>query len=295
MLVLMVILWFLVTWPFEACSLFVSYVYTILTIIAFIRSVLKLNEWLIEEDVILKGMRRNGMLSWRPNLEKGCMERSDLQAWAKDKPEGSHRLKSSWLAPRYSWMQASGRPIDPDWRHMHMAKKLSDMEEAEFCAEEEDMIQLNSFPDEKFKANEGPDLGTFELEDADWGDDMEDPQYLEQVALVEAIKLQITPAKQQLLMQIHAGMSSQGPVRDLEVMKKTATMNKRVRVNTQALVKAHEGKFKDALKCGSVLEAIQTLTLKVGPQGKSKKKKGKGKYMKADPEQKYTPAPAGLH
>ena len=156
-----------------------------------------LNKELVKDNTILKGMRRNGMLAWRPDPIKGCMVRADTQAWAKDLPEGSHRLKVSWIKPRYSWIEASGRPKEADWRNMKMAKKLQDMEEAAYCAEQEDMIRLCSFPQEPFEANPGADLGIFALQDVDYGGDIEDSSLVEQQAMLEAMELQVIPAKKE--------------------------------------------------------------------------------------------------
>ena len=43
------------------------------------------------ENVVLAGLRRNGMLSWRPCLSRRCLVRSDSQPWAQKLPEGSQR------------------------------------------------------------------------------------------------------------------------------------------------------------------------------------------------------------
>ena len=56
---------------------------------------------------VLVGMRQNCMLSYRPNLRTGTMERCDTQSWCKAEElvrEGSHRIKSSWAQNRYSWL-----------------------------------------------------------------------------------------------------------------------------------------------------------------------------------------------
>ena len=66
------------------------------------RSVMKLNQDILERNTILKGMRRNGMLSYRPDLAAGGLVKSETQAWCKGMKEGSHRLKDHWLVPRYN-------------------------------------------------------------------------------------------------------------------------------------------------------------------------------------------------
>ena len=121
--------------------------------------VLRLNEEIVQDDTILKGMRRNGMIAYRPDMEAGRLVRADSQAWCSGMPEGARRLKESWLARRYEWLQADHRPQAPDYRLCKQANTLNGMEEREFCAEEGEKVTLRSLPDQAFPANEGPDLG----------------------------------------------------------------------------------------------------------------------------------------
>jgi hypothetical protein len=44
-----------------------------------------------ESNLTLAGLRRNGMLAWRPDLKAGKLVRADEQAWAQKLPEKSHR------------------------------------------------------------------------------------------------------------------------------------------------------------------------------------------------------------
>ena len=50
----------------------------------------------IKDDLILEGMRRNGILAYRPDLREGKLVRSDTRLWCKDMPERSHRIPEAW-------------------------------------------------------------------------------------------------------------------------------------------------------------------------------------------------------
>ena len=84
-----------------------------------------------KNNLVLAGLRRNGMLSWRPVPEEKRFARSDSQPWAKTLLEGSHRYPSSWLRSRYDWVHEDG-PEEPQWgkcgKH---AAKIEDM--ADIC------------------------------------------------------------------------------------------------------------------------------------------------------------------
>ena len=54
----------------------------------------------LEHQTVLRSARRNGLLSWRPSLVKGVLERSDSQQWAAELEEGSGKLHSKWLDNR---------------------------------------------------------------------------------------------------------------------------------------------------------------------------------------------------
>ena len=118
-------------------------------------------------------------------------------------------MKASWLGPRYNWLEENGgQPKPADWRFMNNAKRLQDMDEFEYCAGEDDRIMLKSLPDEAFDANPGADLGEWTLEEADWSDTLEDEEYLEKQAFVEALQLQTTPAKKRLMMEVDELMTT---------------------------------------------------------------------------------------
>ena len=84
------------------------------------------------ENVVLAGLRRNGMLSFRPSLSSGCLVRSDCQGWAKKLPEGGHRYPKDWLTERYEWQDEEGRARKPKWKKCGPGvKTVEDMEDPE--------------------------------------------------------------------------------------------------------------------------------------------------------------------
>jgi hypothetical protein len=66
----------------------------------------------IKSQFVLKGLRRNGMLSWRPQGKE--LVRADSQQWSESMPEGSHRYPKAWLEGRYGWLK-DGIPEEPKW------------------------------------------------------------------------------------------------------------------------------------------------------------------------------------
>jgi len=87
-----------------------------------------------ELNLILAGSRRNGMLSYRPDFAQNKLVRSDSQDWAKSLPEGSHRMKESWLDDRYTWNDADGKPVGADWSKIDNATTVADLAEADYSS-----------------------------------------------------------------------------------------------------------------------------------------------------------------
>lgn len=98
-----------------------------------------------ENQTILKGLRRNGMLSYRPSLSKGKLVRSDTQPWCQDMPEGNHRMPEHWLKHRYDWLNEDGVPQPPVWSELGPGvKAIEDM--TDFVPESgEDKVHLASW------------------------------------------------------------------------------------------------------------------------------------------------------
>ena len=95
-----------------------------------------------KNKTVLAGMRRNGMLSWRPDTRNKKLVRSDEQAWAKGLPEGSHRYPKEWLEDRYTYHE-DGVHLEPDWRTCgKLVEKPEDMEDATQHGEEGCIVNL---------------------------------------------------------------------------------------------------------------------------------------------------------
>ena len=89
-----------------------------------------------EQDLVLKGLRRNGMLQYRPNVVEGRLEDCDLDERFADMPVGSHRLKDEWLQNRKDWLDGLGRPTPADWNRSEHAKEMADLAEHDYCRAE---------------------------------------------------------------------------------------------------------------------------------------------------------------
>ena len=117
----------------------------------------KVNE---EKNYVVRGMRENYMLSHRPNLRTGKMERCDTQAWCQKKdeegkveckfPEGTHRIKKQWAENRYSWLGEDGRPEQPEWQRCGKAvHEPEDMEDATAHGEPGCKVKLQSWAEDE--------------------------------------------------------------------------------------------------------------------------------------------------
>ena len=191
--------------------------------------------------------------------------RADTQAWTKDKPAGSHRIKAKWSENRYSWMQGDARPTLPGWKNMKVARQLRGMEEHEFCAAETDRIALSSLPDEGFLANEGPDLGEWSLqEEADWTRTEDEPSfevsaaYEERQAMQEAIRQQRSPCKARLLQEVNDLMTAQA-YEDPKAKEQKAVGKRKIKEMTKAGVELNVARFKERLKGASVADALAAI------------------------------------
>ena len=90
----------------------------------------------------------------------GRLVRSDEQAWCRDLPEKSHRIMYAWRMQRYQWLDR-GIPQQPNFQELRQAKSLDDMEEAEYCAEEEVRVTVGEMEFQQ----EHVDVGEVEVED----------------------------------------------------------------------------------------------------------------------------------
>ena len=96
-------------------------------------------------------MRRNGFLSWRPDLEQGKFVRSDEQAWCQTPDgsmkfqEGSHRLRDEWLNERYNFLDAEGKSVKEDWIRSNGTNKANKLGEPEDAKEFDETIVEGRF------------------------------------------------------------------------------------------------------------------------------------------------------
>ena len=87
-----------------------------------------------KDDIVLKGLRANGMLCWKP--QDGKLERADEDEQLNKHPVGQHRMKHSWLRDRFSWLDEKGRPRAPDWSRSEQAEEMADLAEGDYCYKE---------------------------------------------------------------------------------------------------------------------------------------------------------------
>jgi hypothetical protein len=93
-----------------------------------------------EDEWVLRGLRRNYMLSYRPDLKAQRLvpvTQNSEQAWAEDMPEGSDRLKTSWSEGRLQWVDGSGKPQALDWKLCAAGRDISDLLEWSYCNQSE--------------------------------------------------------------------------------------------------------------------------------------------------------------
>ena len=85
-----------------------------------------------QSELVLGGLRRNAMLVWRPDAKTGKLYDCSREAWCRELPVGSHRMKSSWLDKRKLWLKADGRPERADWSRSEHAETEADLAEASY-------------------------------------------------------------------------------------------------------------------------------------------------------------------
>ncbi len=97
-----------------------------------------------KDSLVLAGLRRNGMLVWRPDIKNGRLYNCEAESWCKDLPVGSHRLKDSWLNGRMDWLTPEGRPQKADWSRSEHAETEYDLAEADYCSKEHQKMEDHS-------------------------------------------------------------------------------------------------------------------------------------------------------
>ena len=87
-----------------------------------------------KHDIVLKGLRANGMLCWKPM--NGKLEKAELDEKSAKFPVGQHRMKHSWLKDRYAWLDEKGRPKEANWQRSQDAEEMADLLEQDYCYKE---------------------------------------------------------------------------------------------------------------------------------------------------------------
>ena len=172
------------------------------------------------ENTVLAGMRQNFMLSYRPNLRTGKMERCDTQEWCQQAEEeektsgrmseGSHRIQSSWAENRYNWLDEHGRPNPPEWQKCGKEVQApEDMEDATSNGEAGCKIKLASWEkDEVLK--EGVEENCIMIDDV--GEDV--------LGGVESTRFLESVKARRLKVEVDKLLTEQGPKADKEQLKK---------------------------------------------------------------------------
>ena len=86
----------------------------------------------LEFEVLLKALRRNGYLAYRPDFaNQKLVPVDENEPWVKDKPQGNHRMPAAWIEQRYSFLNDHGIPLEANWENCGAGvKKVEDMEDA---------------------------------------------------------------------------------------------------------------------------------------------------------------------
>ena len=110
-------------------------------------SVQALKKEVFQKDTIIRGLRRNGMLAYRPKFDNSTLDQgrfiaTDTQLWAQDKPQGSHRMDDSWIQDRMDWLDPNGRPIPANWTQIHgCTESEKDLAEIDYCSKDKQHLQ----------------------------------------------------------------------------------------------------------------------------------------------------------
>ena len=82
-----------------------------------------------EDQWVLRAAVRNGILAWRPNLQKGCLQEVCAQPWAAEMKlsMGSKRIPAHWFADRLTYLTENKVPQKPDWNLSDSARNIADL------------------------------------------------------------------------------------------------------------------------------------------------------------------------
>ena len=242
----------------------------------------------LKEDSVLAGMRRNGFLSWRPDLEQGKFVRSDEQAWCQNPDgsvkfqEGSHRLRDEWLHERYNFLDAEGKPVKEDWTRSSGTNKVNKLGEPEDAKEFYETIVEDRFTKD-YKITRGGKQITIPVLDLD-----EDQEAIFDAELLSGVlktprerrlELRANFKKELEEMELKRKVGSKDCGKDAKVQKQRAT---KIDYALKDLNKAwHEGMEED-LKEKTVEEIFALLLPGAGTVKERKKRKMTKSKLKKD-------------
>ena len=195
---------------------------------------------------VLKGLRRNGWLAVRPNLETSRMEWVE-EEWAEGMPLGSSRIPHGWLKQRASWLREDGVIEVPRWEKAAGATEVADLAEWSY---------LEGSNEQGEEEEEEPVLDC--LDDLDWA---------------QAASLQLSPELRRLAWL--RGRKESAEQKDLakrrrEKRKKRAEVRKKT-----ALTAEEKEEVKSKLQKTSRDEMMRRLVPAAGKKAAQSKKKGK--------------------
>ena len=101
-----------------------------------------MEEMNVVKNVVLAGLRRNGMLAYRPSLSAKKLVRACEQPWAAKLSQGSHRMPARWLEDRFSWLSDDGVPLKPDYSNLGDGVKVFEDMIDPVLSEESDKTML---------------------------------------------------------------------------------------------------------------------------------------------------------
>ena len=121
-------------------------------------------------DLVLVGLRRNGVLAYRPTVDKKILEPLKNEAWASELPLQSHRLKAAWCTYRLEWLDEKGVSLRPSYTDLKRVTRCADIAEEEYCASEEGVNTTIAGQEFAQTHVDVSDLGAFEDEarDQNW-------------------------------------------------------------------------------------------------------------------------------
>ena len=103
-----------------------------------------------ETQNLLKCLRRNGFLAYRPNFEEKCLKKFE-GSMADDMPQGNHRMPSDWIEQRFNWFK-DGIPQPACWEECGPAVNgLEDMIDVTQHGDEDCTVEMACLGHKKIK------------------------------------------------------------------------------------------------------------------------------------------------